>query len=138
MSHPDSLLELICMLLLTLALGVVIWFLITHQPKPKPRPAGQLTQEQQAKLTRKTAKRTQRRYWLIAALAVVFGVTLTLSPLVGPVVSGGTGKLADLFTTRTPSPSELANRARQLDPRADTQQPATPQPKRGSGKAGTP
>jgi len=136
MSYPHSLLELICMLLLTLALGVVIWFLITHQPKPKPRPAGQLTQEQQAKLTRKTAKRTQRRYWLIAALAVVFGVTLTLSPLVGPVVSGGTGKLADLVTTRTPSPSELANRARQLAP--GDQQPAKPQPKRGSGKAGTP
>lgn len=127
------------MLLLTLALGVVIWFLITHQPKPKPRPTGQLTQEQQAKLTRKTAKRTQRRYWLIAALAVVFGVTLTLSPLVGPVVSGGTGRLADLVTTRTPAPSELANRARQLDPRAHTQQPkAKPQPKRGSGQAGTP
>jgi ABC-type Fe3+ transport system permease subunit len=130
-------LELICMLLLTLALGVVIWFLITHQPKP--RPAGQLTQEQQAKLTRQTAKRTQRRYWLIAAMAVVFGITLTLSPLVGPLVSGGTGKLADLVTTQTPSPSELANRARQLDPRANNHQPkAKPQPKRGSGQANTP
>jgi hypothetical protein len=90
------------MLLMFLALAVVICMLIRRDPRKQPQDP------------RRAARRQQGRMWMIAALALVAGLTLGRAPVVGPPVTGSVTAVADVLTGATP---------------IDAQPPATTEPK---------
>jgi hypothetical protein len=111
------------MLLLTIALAVVIWLLITHEPKPKPPPRDP---SKAAKHADRMARRVQVRQFLVAGLAVALGMSLTLSPVVGDVVASGATKTAGFLTSvREADLDDLRpSLPGQLDPEQQAEAPA--------------
>src|SRR4029453_4817096 len=82
------------MLVIAFALGVVIFLLVTNEPKK--RPADSKADPEQVR--RRTFKRAQRRMWVVAVLSLLLGISLFKTPLIGPVVDVGSEKSAQLLT----------------------------------------
>src|SRR4029453_19117681 len=81
------------MLVIAFALGVVIFLLVTNEPKK--RPADSKADPEQVR--RRTFKRAQRRMWVVAVLSLLLGISLFKTPLIGPVVDVGSEKSAQLL-----------------------------------------
>jgi hypothetical protein len=79
------------MLLMFLALLVVVCLLIRRDPKRQPNDP------------KRAARKQQGRMWMIAALALVAGLTLGHAPVVGPPVSGGVTSVAGFLTGTSPT-----------------------------------
>jgi O-antigen/teichoic acid export membrane protein len=77
------------MLLMFLALVVVVCLLIRRDPKRQPNDP------------KRAARKQQGRMWMIAALALLAGLTLGHAPVVGPPVSGGVTSFAGFLTGTT-------------------------------------
>src|SRR4029450_9011499 len=82
------------MLVIAFALGVVIFLLVTNEPKK--RPADSKADPEQVR--RRTFKRAQRRMWVVGVLSLLLGISLFKTPLIGPVVDVGSEKSAQLLT----------------------------------------
>jgi hypothetical protein len=78
------------MLLLFLALAVVVCLLIRRDPKHQPNDP------------KKAARKQQGRMWMIAALALLAGLTLGRAPVVGPPITGSVTAVAEVLTGTDP------------------------------------
>jgi hypothetical protein len=95
------------MLLLFLALAMVVCLLIRRDPKHQPNDP------------KKAARKQQGRMWMIAALALLAGLTLGHAPVVGPPVSGGVTSVAGFLTgTSEQATSTPSTKAKPTKPRA--------------------
>jgi hypothetical protein len=79
------------MLLMFLALVVVVCLLIRRDPKKQPQDP------------KRAARKQQGRMWMIAALALLAGLTLGRAPVLGPPVSGGVNTVAGFLTGSDPT-----------------------------------
>jgi hypothetical protein len=79
------------MLLMFLALVVVVCLLIRRDPKKQPQDP------------KRAARKQQGRMWMIAALALLAGLTLGRAPVLGPPVSGGVNAVAGFLTGADPT-----------------------------------
>jgi hypothetical protein len=78
------------MLLMFLALVVVVCMLIRRDPRKQPSDP------------KRAARKQQGRMWMIAALALLAGLTLGRAPVVGPPVTGSVTAVAEVLTGTDP------------------------------------